>query len=129
MSMIGFARLVTVAAGLVVCAASLPAQSKVGIVNLQKALQDAQEVKDAQSKIEAAFKPRSERIAQLEKEVAKLQQEYDQTLDRLQQAGENAGRAPGMLAGLGLSHLPPDLPVSALSHHRRKDALSFVGGR
>jgi outer membrane protein len=78
MSMIGFARLATVAASLVAFSAGLSAQSKVGIVNLQKALQDADEVKDAQSKIEANFKPRSERIAGMEKDMAKLQQEYDQ---------------------------------------------------
>lgn len=78
MSMISFARIAAVAAGMVVFAAGLPAQSKVGIVNLQKALQEAAEVKDAQAKIEATFKPRTERINQLEGEVAKLQQEYDQ---------------------------------------------------
>jgi outer membrane protein len=78
MSMIGFARLAAVAAGLVVFTAGLSAQSKVGIVNLQTALQNAQEVKEAQGKIEATYKPRSERLAQMEKELAKLQQEYDQ---------------------------------------------------
>ncbi len=56
----------------------------------------------------------------------RLQEEYDATLDLLQQAAENAGRAPGMLAALGLDHLPPDLPVSALSGGQ-KTRLALAG--
>jgi ATP-binding cassette, subfamily F, member 3 len=55
-----------------------------------------------------------------------LQQEYDRTLDLLQQAGENAGRAPGMMAAFGLDHLPRELPVSALSGGQ-KTRLALAG--
>jgi ATPase subunit of ABC transporter with duplicated ATPase domains len=74
----------------------------------------------------------SARIEQLAEEMMRinanphLQQEYDRTLDLLQQAAENAGRAPGMLAALGLNHLPPDLPVAALSGGQ-KTRLALAG--
>ncbi|RPJ43774.1 MAG: ABC transporter ATP-binding protein, partial [Chloroflexi bacterium] len=55
-----------------------------------------------------------------------LQQAYDRILEQLQQAAENAGRAPGTLAALGLSHLQPDLPVSALSGGQ-KTRLALAG--
>ncbi len=74
----------------------------------------------------------SERIEQLasalvaQNDNAQLQIEYDRTLILLQQAAENAGRAPGMLAALGLDHLPPDLPISALSGGQ-KTRLALAG--
>ncbi|HKZ70281.1 MAG TPA: ATP-binding cassette domain-containing protein, partial [Anaerolineales bacterium] len=43
-----------------------------------------------------------------------LHRQYDFALNRLA-AAENAGRAPAILAALGLEHLPPDTPASALS--------------
>jgi len=78
MSMIRFARLAALAAGFTLLSGILSAQSKVGIVSLQKALQDTQEVKLAQTEIEGRFKPRGERIAAMEKEFARLQQDYEQ---------------------------------------------------
>jgi ATPase subunit of ABC transporter with duplicated ATPase domains len=44
-----------------------------------------------------------------------LQREYDLALARLQVASRNAGRAPSVLAALGLAGLPPTARVSELS--------------
>ena len=74
----------------------------------------------------------SARIEQLAAEMMtqdappQAQQDYDRTLEALQQAGENAGRAPGMLAALGLDHLPADLPIAALSGGQ-KTRLALAG--
>ena len=44
-----------------------------------------------------------------------LQNEYSLVLDRLLLVSESAGRGPGVLAALGLSDVPTDLPVASLS--------------
>lgn len=53
------------------------AQFKVGVVNLQKALQDTAEIKQAEADLKARFGPRQEEIAAMEKELAKLNQEAE----------------------------------------------------
>jgi ATP-binding cassette subfamily F protein 3 len=58
--------------------------------------------------------------------AAALQQEYDQILEQLALASENAGRAPGVLAALGLGSLPADLPIQALSGGQ-KTRLALAG--
>ncbi|MBI5280365.1 MAG: OmpH family outer membrane protein [Candidatus Solibacter usitatus] len=67
-----------IAAAVTLCtAAGVQAQVKIGAVNLQKALQDTVEIKQAEADLKARFGPRQDELAQLEKETAKLQQEYD----------------------------------------------------
>lgn len=53
------------------------AQVKVGVVNLQKALQDTAEIKQAEADLKARFGPRQDEIAAMEKEIAKLTQEAE----------------------------------------------------
>lgn len=54
------------------------AQLKVAVVDLQKALQQTAEIKQAEADLKARFGPRQEQVAALEKEIAKLQQEAEQ---------------------------------------------------
>ena len=55
-----------------------------------------------------------------------LQAAYDQALGRMQAAAENSGRGPAVLAGLGLGHLPQDMPVAHLSGGQ-KTRLALAG--
>lgn len=64
----------------------LPAQSKVAIVSLQKALQETAEIKAAEADLKARFGPRQEELANLEKEVTKLQQDYEQNQTKYNEA-------------------------------------------
>jgi outer membrane protein len=59
---------------------SLPAtaQLKVAVVDLQKALQQTAEIKQAEADLKARFGPRQEEVATLEKEIARLQQDAQQ---------------------------------------------------
>ncbi|HAX41416.1 MAG TPA: hypothetical protein DCY80_02520, partial [Solibacterales bacterium] len=54
------------------------AQLKVAVVDLQKALQQTAEIKQAEADLKARFGPRQEQVATLEKEIAKLQQDAEQ---------------------------------------------------
>jgi ATPase subunit of ABC transporter with duplicated ATPase domains len=49
-----------------------------------------------------------------------LQLEFDRVLDRIEAAAESSGRAPALLAALGLGELPPDLPVAPSAAVKRR---------
>jgi outer membrane protein len=75
-------------AGLLLTAAApaLHAQLKVGVVNLQKALQDTAEIKAAEASLKAKFGPRQEELAGLEKEISKLSQDLEQNQSKYNEA-------------------------------------------
>lgn len=81
---------VAAAAASVVLFAGLAAgQTKVGIANLQKALQDTAEIKQAQADLDARYKPRQQQLAQLEKEIGKLQSDLDSNQAKYTEAALN----------------------------------------
>ncbi len=57
---------------------------------------------------------------------ASMQQEYNDCLASIELASESAGNAPAILAGFGLDHLPPEVPVGALSGGQ-KTRLQLAG--
>lgn len=76
-----FSRLIMVGAAaalLVGLSATAAAQAplKVGVVSLQKSLEGTAELKQAEVDLRAKFGPRQDELAQVEKEVAKMQQDY-----------------------------------------------------
>ncbi len=75
---IRWSHLAALAAGCLFVTTTAFAQTKIGVVSLQKALQDTAEIKQAQADLEARYKPRQAELAQLDKEVAKLQQDAEQ---------------------------------------------------
>jgi len=56
--------------------AAAQAPLKVGVVNLQKALEGTAELKQAELDLRAKFGPRQDQISEMEKDVAKMQQDY-----------------------------------------------------
>lgn len=82
MNSIRWIRLALLAVATLAVAGTLSAQTKVGVVNLQKALQDTAEIKKAEADLKARFGPRSEELASLEKEIAKLQQDGQANQDK-----------------------------------------------
>jgi len=89
MTMIRLARLLALGGLAVFASGILSAQTKVGIISLQKSLENCAEVKAAQADLEARYKPRGERIAQLERDVNKLQQEAETNQAKYTEAAMN----------------------------------------
>jgi len=54
-------------------AAVAAAQTKVGVLNSQKAVLDTAEIKKAQAELEAKYKPRQDQMAKLQKELQDIQ--------------------------------------------------------
>jgi outer membrane protein len=89
MTMIRLARLLALAGLGLFAAGTVSAQSKVGIISLQKALEGCGEVKMAQAELEARYKPRGERLAQLERELTKLNQDAETNQAKYTEAAMN----------------------------------------
>ena len=66
--------------------AAAQAPLKVGVVSLQKALEGTAELKQAEVDLRAKFGPRQDQLAQIEKELAKMQQDYDGNQGKYNQA-------------------------------------------
>jgi outer membrane protein len=86
MYMMRWTRGFALAAGLVVAAVCGMAQPKMGIVNIQKALQDTAEIKQAEADLKAKFGPRQEELAKLEKDLAAMQADYDKNQTKYTEA-------------------------------------------
>jgi len=65
------------AAAMLVAAGAANAQLKVGVVDLQKVLQGTAEIKQAEADLKARFGPKQDELASAERELAKLQQDYE----------------------------------------------------
>lgn len=65
------------AAAMLVTAGAANAQLKVGVVDLQRVLQGTAEIKQAEAELQARFGPRRDELAAVEKELAKLQQDFE----------------------------------------------------
>ena len=66
--------------------AAAQAPLKVGVVSLQKALEGTAELKQAEVDLRTKFGPRQDQLAQIEKELAKMQQDYDGNQGKYNQA-------------------------------------------
>lgn len=90
-------RLFVAAAALTMTAGALQAQAplKVGVISMQKALQETAEIKKAEADLKARFTPEQEKLAQMEKEIAKLQQDIQQNQGKYNEItlNEMAGQA------------------------------------
>jgi len=56
--------------------ATAQAPLKVGVVSLQKALEGTAELKQAELDLRAKFGPRQDQLSEMEKDIAKMQQDY-----------------------------------------------------
>lgn len=68
-------RLPLLAAGVLLAATVASAQSKVGVINLQRAVLESAEIKKASADLEARYRPRQQKIQALEKEIQGIQQQ------------------------------------------------------
>ena len=83
------------------------AQVKIAVINSQKALLETDEIKKAQTDLEARFKPRQDKIVQLEKELQDLQAQLQS--GKLSAAGEQELTAQGQKKQRDLQRLQQDL--------------------
>ncbi len=101
--------LVTLALGLVASASLAMAQTKVGVINLQKAVLDSAEIKKAQNELEAKFKPKTDAIDRLQKELADIQNKLQTMAGKLTPQAEQEMQVTGAKKQRELTRLNEDV--------------------
>ena len=85
------------------------AQSKVAVINLQKAVLESAEIKAASAAMEARFKPRVTQIEQLDKEIAAISQNLQTNAGKLTAQAEADLNAQGTRKQRDVQRLRDDL--------------------
>jgi outer membrane protein len=99
-----------------------PGPAKVAVINLQRAVFESAEIKKANEEMQATFKPRQDKIEQLQKEIAALSQQLQQGASKLTPQAEADLQVQGQRKQRDLQRLQDDLQQDAQSY--RNDILS-----
>lgn len=100
---------------LAVCAAGLvsssvaSAQTKVGVVNLQKAILETAEIKKASADMQAKYKPRQDALEKAQRELNDIQTQLQASQGKLSAAGEADLQARGQRKQREAQRLQDDL--------------------
>jgi outer membrane protein len=100
----------------------LPAQTKVGVVNLQRAVFESAEIKKADAQMQAQFKPRQDEIDRLDKEIADLAKQLQGSNGKLSPQQEADLTAQGQNKQRTLKYKTDDLNADAAAF--RNEVLS-----
>jgi outer membrane protein len=90
-----------------------PAQTKVAVVNLQRAVFESAEIKKADQEMQAKFKPRQDEIDQLNREIAALAQQLQNGSGKLTPQAESDLTAQGQTKQRQLQRKQDDLQADA----------------
>ena len=124
--MFGFSRVrLSLAAVCLGCAMVASAQTKVAVVNLQKAVLDTAEIKKAQTALETRFRPRQEQMDKLQKDIQALQQQLQNLQGKLTPQAEQDMVAQGQKKQRDLQRLSEDLQADV--DRERTDILNRAG--
>jgi outer membrane protein len=118
---------------LTVCAAALAfssiasAQTKVGVVNFQKAILDTAEIKKASLDLQNRFKPRQDALEKVQRELNDIQTQLQGSQGRLSASGEADLQARGQRKQREAERLSQDLQDDV--NRERNDILQRSGQR
>lgn len=101
------------------------AQTKVGVINSQKALLDTAEIKKAQTELETRYKPRQDQMAKVQKDLADLQAQLNS--GKLSPQAQQDATAQGQRKERELQRLQQDLQEDV--DRERNDILGRTGKR
>ncbi len=122
-----WARVPLVAAAITAGAALAPAQSKVAVISLQRAIVETAEIKKAQADLEAKYKPRQDQIEKLQREIQTIQQQLQTMAGKLTQQAEQEMTTQGQRKQRDLQRSTEDLQAEV--DRERNDILQRAGQR
>jgi len=118
---------------LMVCAAGLvssplaSAQTKVGVINFQKAILDTAEIKKASIDLQNKYKPRQDALDKVQRELNDIQTQLQSSQGRLSAAGEADLQARGQRTQREAERMSQDLQDDV--NRERQDILTRAGQR
>lgn len=107
-------------------AISAQAQTKVGVVDMRRAILETAELKKASVDLEAKYKPRQEEGARLQKQLTDIQQQLQTGQGKLSQEQETELRSQGTRRQRELQRLSDDLQADI--DRDRNDVLGKAQG-
>ncbi len=93
-----------------------PAQSKVAVINLQKAVFETAEINKANTEMQAKFKPRQDAIDQLQRDIAALSQQLQTSGDKLSAQAYADLTAQGQQKQRSLQRMQDDLQADVTAY-------------
>jgi outer membrane protein len=113
--------------GVLAVAGSASAQSKVAIVNLQKAVLESDDIKKADADMQAKYKPRQDAAQKIEKELQGIQAQLQNGAGKLTPQAEQDLQATGQRRQRELQHISEDLQNDV--NAERNDILQKASAR
>ena len=113
--------------GVLAVAGSASAQSKVAIVNLQKAVLESDDIKKADADMQAKYKPRQDAAQKIEKELQGIQAQLQNGAGKLTPQAEQDLQATGQRRQRELQHISEDLQTDV--NAERNDILQKASAR
>lgn len=114
-------RLLVVSSALLAAASAVSAQSKVAIINLQRAVLESAEIKKASVELTAKYLPRQQQVEKLQKDLQALQQNLQTNAGKLTPQAEADLTAQGQRKQRELQRLSEDLQADV--ERERNDIL------
>jgi outer membrane protein len=114
-------RLLVVSSALLAAASAVSAQSKVAIINLQRAVLESAEIKKASTELTAKFLPRQQAMEKLQKDLQALQQNLQTNAGKLTPQAEADLTTQGQRKQRELQRLNEDLTADV--ERERNDIL------
>lgn len=122
-----WSRLLVASAACLVTVAIASAQTKMGIISIQKAVLDTAEIKKAQNELEQKFKPRQDQMGKLQADLQNIQNQLQSMQGKLTPQAEQELTAQGQKKQRDLQRLSEDLQADV--DRDRNDILSRAGQR
>jgi outer membrane protein len=107
---------------LLAAASAGSAQTKIAIINLQRAVLESAEIKKASAELEAKYRPRQQAIEKLQKDIQALQQNLQSNAGKLTPQAEADITAQGQRKQREVTRLTEDLQADV--ERERNDILS-----
>ena len=114
-------RLIVASCALLAAASAGSAQTKIAIINLQRAVLESAEIKKASAELEAKYRPRQQAIEKLQKDIQALQQNLQSNAGKLTPQAEADITAQGQRKQRELTRLTEDLQADV--ERERNDIL------
>ena len=115
-------RTILLGLGLFSIAGLAPAQTKIAVINLQRAVLESDEIKKASAELEGKFKPRQADMQKIEKELQGIQENLQKNAGKLTPQAEAELTAQGQRRQRELQRLTEDLQADV--DRERNDILS-----
>ena len=115
-------RLLVVLFALLAAASAVSAQTKVAVINLQRAVLESAEIKKASTELEAKYKPRQQQMEKLQRDLQALQQNLQTNAGKLTPQAEADLTAQGQRKQRELQRLSEDLQADV--ERERNDILA-----